>query len=728
MPLAFAGHVRIVPVEGRGLAAVGETDCDVFGGSQFVQLAALVDGSRDEQEILDLCSEAEREELRRAIAALRRAGLLIDRTASTAPVAAAAWWTGQGVNPDVAASRIQDRPVAVHALPGIDPASAASALRAAGLRLDPDADLKVVLVRSYLDNGLTEINAAALDQGTPWMLAQPWGAEILIGPMFTPDRGPCRECLAQRLRDHRRIMSQLVSSSRAGDPGNVIPIASLEALGPSLIATELARWLAGASPGLESQVLSFDLRHWQTGRHNVVWRPQCPACGESDASLDRGAAPIKLVRRPDSSHSGEPLRRAAPEATLRRFGHHVSAVTGAIRSLNRHPGPPYLHVYSAGGPAARLHGDPEGWLDLIGIAASGKGTTDEQARAGALCEALERYSGRFTGDEPRRRGRFEDLRDVAIDPNDCMGFSSTQYAERERWNREARSFRTHVPEAFDPAEPIDWTPVWSLTQERERLVPTALCYYGADVPGRAACVADSNGNAAGTSLGEAILHGLLELIERDHVGLWWYNALPAPRVDLDSIDDPWLLKLRRHLQEQQRALSALDLTADLGIPVAVAIVTSPDGGHATMGYGAGVDLAGAVIRASTEVVQLGLGGASGGLGALAASRQLKLAQHPFLTDSTMGTIACRPADSFRGDVDDALERCRRAIEARGIEILVLDQTRPDIALPVVKVLAPGMRHFWPRFAPGRLYQVPVTLGRLARPNEEHELNALLPML
>jgi len=43
-----------------------------------------------------------------------------------------------------------------------------------------------------------------------------------------------------------------------------------------------------------------------------------------------------------------------------------------------------------------------------------------------------------------------------------------------------------------------------------------------------------------------------------------------------------------------------------------------------------------------------------------------------------------------------------------MEFLVLDQTRPDIALPVVKVIVPGLRHFWPRFGPGRLYEIPVS--------------------
>lgn len=725
MPPVFARHVQIVPVDGRGLVAVGEDGCEVFGGSRFAQLAELIDGTREEQEIL---ASGNREALAGAIVELRRAGLLIDRPALVRSTSGDGWWTSQGINPETAEARIRERVIEVRAMPGTDPIRTVEAMRDAGLRLAPGGDLNVVLAGDYLEDGLAEINAAALDDERPWMLARPCGGKIFVGPVFSPDSGPCWECLAQRLREHRSLARRMLRTARAACLEGVRPIASLQGVGPSLIATELARWLAGASPGLESHVLSFDPREWQGGRHRVVWRPQCPACGVSDASLERGAAPIRLRRSSGPSRSSEPLRRVAPEVMLERFAHHVSPVTGAVLRLTRHAGPPFMHVYGTGGSAIRLHGDPEGWENLVGTQASGKGTSDAQARAAALSEALERYSGRFAGDEPRRRGTFEGMKSDAIHPNDCMGFSSMQYADRERWNRESHSFRTHVPQPFDPAEPIDWTPVWSLSEERERLLPTALCYYGAEVPGEEACLADSNGNAAGNTVDEAVLHGLLELIERDHVALWWYNALAAPRVELDSIDDPWLAQVRRHLQEQRRELWALDLTADLGIPVSVALASSPDGTRAAMGYGAGLDLAGAVVRATTELVQLGLGGASGGLGALAPGRQLELDRHPFLLDPDVGTVACRSKDSFSGDVDDALDRCRRAIEEQGIEILVLDQTRPDIGMPVVKVLAPGMRHFWPRFAPGRLYDVPVTLGRLPRPHAEHELNASLPML
>ena len=70
--------------------------------------------------------------------------------------------------------------------------------------------------------------------------------------------------------------------------------------------------------------------------------------------------------------------------------------------------------------------------------------------------------------------------------------------------------------------------------------------------------------------------------------------------------------------------------------------------------------------------------------------------------------------------------CVEVARGQGLDFLVLDQTRPDIEVPVVRVVVPGMRHFYKRFAPGRLYDVPVKLGLRDGPLREEELNQIIP--
>lgn len=71
---------------------------------------------------------------------------------------------------------------------------------------------------------------------------------------------------------------------------------------------------------------------------------------------------------------------------------------------------------------------------------------------------------------------------------------------------------------------------------------------------------------------------------------------------------------------------------------------------------------------------------------------------------------------------DQLDELVAVLDGRGIEVVVVDQSRSDVGLAVCRVLAPGLRHFWRRTAPGRLYDVPVALGWVAERADEGDLN------
>jgi len=53
-------------------------------------------------------------------------------------------------------------------------------------------------------------------------------------------------------------------------------------------------------------------------------------------------------------------------------------------------------------------------------------------------------------------------------------------------------------------------------------------------------------------------------------------------------------------------------------------------------------------------------------------------------------------------------------------VLAHDSTRPEVGVPVARVLAPGLRHLDRRLGPGRLHDVPARLGWV--PPGPRELN------
>jgi ribosomal protein S12 methylthiotransferase accessory factor len=328
------------------------------------------------------------------------------------------------------------------------------------------------------------------------------------------------------------------------------------------------------------------------------------------------------------------------------------------------------------------------------------------------------------------------LGDAAISLADCLMFSQRQYRERDNRNTGASRF-SFIPVPFDPEANIEWSPVWSLTRREARYLPTAFCYYDYPQPDEQTyCIACSNGNAAGNTLEEAVLQGFLELVERDSVALWWYNRVRRPRVDLDSFGEPYLDRLRAFLREHGREFWVLDLTADLGIPVFASVCRRTGGSPEQIvpGFGAHLDPRVALLRAVTEMNQMlaspllepvarELSGQDADPETAHWLKTATVANQPYLLPAEGPPLtAASYCQAWSDDVREDVRTCQARVEGAGMEMLILDQTRPEIGLPVAKVIVPGLRHFWARFAPGRLYDVPVRLGWIPRQLAEEELN------
>ena len=204
-------------------------------------------------------------------------------------------------------------------------------------------------------------------------------------------------------------------------------------------------------------------------------------------------------------------------------------------------------------------------------------------------------------------------------------------------------------------------------------------------------------------------------------------------VDLGEFDDSYIRDLRVQLSETGRRLWVLDITSDLGIPSFAAMSHSTENGQDFIEFGSGshFDARIAMLRALTELNQflsIGLMGLrSGETSDQDDADSWQLAKNPYLLPS--GNPAIRPdlgSEFGRLDTREQVMACVQIAKREGLDFLVLDQTRPDIEVPVVRVIVPGLRHFYRRFAPGRLFDVPVKLGLLDQQVPESELNPLFP--
>ena len=736
-------HLGYRLTDGGQVLLVSETFNTLLRGPVLSDLLPLLDGRRSHRDIVAALAPAHSAlDVRSAIVSLASRGYVVsgdfamDRDR-------AAYWSSLGASPRRAEERLSASTVTIAG----DTGRLARRLDAMGVAADTgNPSLTVVVCADYLEESHHAVNRRHVASGAPWMLVRPKGMRPLFGPVFRPaEQGPCWACLAYRLRGHQEVHDFL--RNVAGDGAAFLPGAAEPALLDAvygLVAAEVAKWLVlGDMAPIHERAISLDTGNLTTGHHPTTRRPQCSACGdEALYRPDRPPVPVRLRPSPAGVRNSGGLHSVPPEETLARYRHLVSPVSGVVTWLSRaaDEGDPWLHVHWAGSNLALRTRKLSSLRRSLRSKSAGKGSSRMQSEVSALCEAIERYSGAFHGDEIRTRRRFADFAQAgeseAVHPNDVQLFSDRQLDDAERINARGHPYNV-VPPRLDPHAEIDWSPVWSLTRGRHRYLPTSILYgMTPEQRGSSDLVADSNGCAAGNTLEEAILQGFFELVERDAFAIWWYNRLAAPGVDLASLDDDYLASAPDYYQRAGRDMWVLDVTSDLGIPAFVALSRRTGARTEDIIYGAGAhaDPRIAALRAVCELNQClswlprpGSGASGPAIDdplALWWWKTARLADHPYLAPAS-GTTPRRKCDypvPVTADTRDEVERCRAIVEARGMEFLVLDQTRPDIGMPVVRVVVPGLRHFWQRFAPGRLYGVPVEMGRRDTPLAEDELN------
>ena len=647
----------------------------------------------------------------------------------------AAYWASLGLPPATAEENLQKCRVRIESINAPGAKELGSAMSKLGVRVvKGPADLTVTLVSDYLERRLAELNRQRMADRTRWVLVQASGIFPLVGPVFSPGKTACWNCLFDRMIRNREVRGFLGRAQARGVAVSQLARSVLGQSGVQLAALEIAKAIAtDFRTDLKDHVISLDLTGSAIQRHHVAARPQCQICGRKALrDWNRAPSPVVLGEGAKLVMTSGGYRTVSSRSTVERFRKYVSPLTGVVSRLDRIQAdvPMNTNYYAAHNFSAPARSVDELRAGLSG-GSFGKGSTAEQGEASALMEAIERYSGIFQGDEIRLTRRFTDFSPGdAINPNDVMLYSDAQFREQAAAPLESEPLQ--MPGPFDRSAEIEWSPAWSLRDKCFRHLPTGQMYFFFRGPDQIS--ADSNGCAAGNTLEEAIVQGFLELVERDSYAVWWYNRLRRPEVDLDPFNDTYIRDLKSQLADTGHRLWVLDITNDLGIPAFVAIAHWIQNGQENIEFGSGAhfDTRIALLRALTELNQflsIGLmGGGTGEKSTLDGSTPLRLENYPFLMPSGHATVQPGSAVSF-GPLDDTRQQVNASVDAavrQGLDFLVLDQTRPDIGVPVARVIVPGLRHFYRRFASGRLYDVPVKLGWLDKPLPESELTPFLP--
>ncbi|RKT19887.1 ribosomal protein S12 methylthiotransferase accessory factor [Streptomyces sp. 1114.5] len=574
---------------------------------------------------------------------------------------------------------------------------------------------------------------AAHDRGEPWLPVWTELDRVVIGPLVRPGERGCAWC---------------VQTWRAAAPERTPWTAELRA--DDRIATSPSGWLSGFAAEAVCEVLHsgiaadccwyLDLRDLSLTRHAFLPDPLCAVCGALPEDTAERAVIVPAARPKPRARSSR--IRELSESRLTEL--YVDAETGVVappRGMRDSMVPLTESVLAEYG--------------YRGEAGFGRTRDFASSRATAVAEALERLGGQWPwGKRTVVRGSYAELAGDALDPRSLGLLAPERYLEPDC---------AHQPFTEDAV--VSWVWAYSFGRARPVLVPETHAYYRTQFqPGARAdkpfTFEISNGCALGGCVEEAVLHGILEVVERDAFLMTWYARLPVPEVDLARAPDPRIRLLVERIERTGCRARAFDITLTEGIRAfwVLAQDTTGDGTRPKVvcTSGSALDPVAAVLTALGELAPIVE--QEQARYPAEAERARRMAADPelvrIMTDHSLANATPEAFDRFsflldgdrltgwdeviasnpwplntdlRDDLTEAVDR----MLAGGMDVVVVDQTSPlhrAADLHCVKVIVPGalsmtFGHRNRRTAGlPRLREVPHRLGHAPRPLTEADLN------
>lgn len=369
----------------------------------------------------------------------------------------------------------------------------------------------------------------------------------------------------------------------------------------------------------------------------------------------------------------------------------------------------------------------------------GAGATRSEAAAAAVGEALERYSATLVPRERLLVATADELGEAAVPPERFALFSQRQL------ERPGFPFRR-----FTSSTRVAWVEGHRLVGGEPAFLPAELVYLGpARLPGAGPIgLATSSGLAAAENEEKALVHALLELLERDAFMVTWANRLSLPLLEPSNNDTAGGPDL---FERAGLRFAAVDLSCFHALPTVLGVVRAPAEVPGALGVGAAasVTVERAWWRALAEAFASRAAGAK--LALLEPGRRFGrrgggvtsfddhiryYADHArsvvtrFLDSSTERVAFAEVPTLEGGHPSGQLEALCRRVEAAGATAFAVNVTSPDVAslgVSVVRVIAPELcpldtLHSARCLGGRRLYEAAAALGLRPGVLDEREIN------
>lgn len=323
---------------------------------------------------------------------------------------------------------------------------------------------------------------------------------------------------------------------------------------------------------------------------------------------------------------------------------------------------------------------------------SGKGSTEQRARISAIMESFERCLAERPGLNANIEG---EISAPALVDSYASAIESCKVLDPKA---------LLLPQPHIPQSLMEWVGAYDLLNREEVFVSANAVYHPYDAPGQCQklFLSNTNGLASGNVLEEAILHGLLEVIERDAISTAQFSRDLGKEIVLTEADG-YLYELAQKFKDTGIELKVWLVPTDTGIPTVIAAtddVKLKDPALLVMGAGSHLKPEIAIARAITEAAQsrvVQIQGAredtdrEGFIRSVGYDRMKRLNWFWFgegekISLSEMEDLS---RNSPAENIDVILEKLKGLVE----RVLIVDLSREEVAVPVVRVIIPSFELF-----------------------------------
>ena len=267
---------------------------------------------------------------------------------------------------------------------------------------------------------------------------------------------------------------------------------------------------------------------------------------------------------------------------------------------------------------------------------------------------------------------------------------------------------------WQPEAHEKWLCLKQLGSNEELHLPAELVLRQPGTCRIAPLLSDSTGCAAGRNLDDAVFSGLMEVVERDAVALWWYGGNRAKTAEKDLLFTTEFAKTATKLRNRsKRKFWLLDVSSDLNIPTIACISSTSDGREAVAGFSAHLDFQIAAQKAFCEMCQMELAQELSVMKLQQDKNNLNAQDHVWLErKENLSVSGCKqlqatgPSRLCRVDQGEAgLGKALEVLREAGFSAYFTDLTRRHIGIAAARVVVPGLQASDPARCSQRLKSV-----------------------